>query len=101
RGADLSFAEPSAGWLGDVPRAEISRDLAQWGSCKQQCGKQEDLMSMHSRKLSNSRLLATTFAVGSLALGQLLSIGQAQAQSAWEKIEKSGVITFANGSNYP
>jgi polar amino acid transport system substrate-binding protein len=58
-------------------------------------------MGMHSRKLPRTQFLVMTYAVGSLALVQLLTIGQAQAQSAWEKIEKSGVITFANGSNYP
>ena len=54
-----------------------------------------------SEKVLGSRCALAAWAVLGIVLCQVFAIGQAQAQSAWEKIEKSGVITYANGSNYP
>jgi polar amino acid transport system substrate-binding protein len=42
-----------------------------------------------------------TWTLAAFALGSLLMVDQARAETAWEKIERTGVITYANGSNYP
>jgi polar amino acid transport system substrate-binding protein len=58
-------------------------------------------MSKYGQKMPGGLMARSAWTVAALVLCQPLAMGQALAQSAWEKIEKSGVITYANGSNYP
>jgi polar amino acid transport system substrate-binding protein len=57
-------------------------------------------MTRFGAKVLRRRVLALSV-VGGMAILELLMPVSAWAETAWEKIEKTGIITYANGSNYP
>lgn len=58
-------------------------------------------MGRCSRRILARRAWMVALSIGGVMLCQLLASGQARAETAWEKIQRTGVITYANGSNYP
>jgi polar amino acid transport system substrate-binding protein len=58
-------------------------------------------MKRFSKSGQLSRVVRAAWMVAGLVFFQVLVTTDAAAQTAWEKIEKSGIITYANGSNYP
>ncbi len=58
-------------------------------------------MGRFSEQVFKRRRALAVWGVAGLTFCQLLATGQARAETAWEKIERTGIITYANGSNYP